>query len=525
MSVKPKVNTGIPNGGTQLRPSRSKDRNKNLGRLSLGSTSHTSILIQGEDPKKSIKVMGDGTMTSTQLQFKNPPSTPPCDASKFTYEVNSNQDLNISVFSPLKRGRVNSMELCLKCDHLFTDSDTKVRCSVCDHMACFSCSKLTPMLKQLAKDDALLSNGITWMCISCQRGLPSLSEISNISKTLTVLKEQNEVRLTAIESRLDKFETTMETTLTEKMKATSMLLTENAILDITQRIDNTLDAKTAQLTNDSKSMIDKLWNTKKDDIVQEIDSNISQKFNNDISSKLQSLVEKEVTRKLESMHLPPLETVKEFISSETTKIENKINDNIKTKLDDAQSAIQLTDNTNLHQTVREIKEREDRKNNILVFKLPETTTNAAENTPTTDIDHFMSMCTSMTVNITADDILDHRRLGLPGTGKTRPLLVKLRNVSVKSSIFKNLNKLKNTTYSQLSLANDLTKAQRLAEKELRDKAKSMADNDTSNNFSYKVVGPPWRREIKVMPKKDQTATEASLIPKPQVKTQQDQKNE
>ncbi len=142
MSVKPKVNTGIPNGGTQLRPSRSKDRNKNLGRLSLGSTSHTSILIQGEDPKKSIKVMGDGTMTSTQLQFKNPPSTPPCDASKFTYEVNSNQDLNISVFSPLKRGRVNSMELCLKCDHLFTDSDTKVRCSVCDHMACFCVQNL-----------------------------------------------------------------------------------------------------------------------------------------------------------------------------------------------------------------------------------------------------------------------------------------------------------------------------------------------------------------------------------------------
>ena len=82
--------------------------------------------------------------------------------------------------------------------------------------------------------------------------------------------------------------------------------------------------------------------------------------------------------------------------------------------------------------------------------------------------------------------------------RVRPILVELSSNSIKSEIMKNAKKLKD--FGNIAISNDLTKTQREEHKKLLSEAKRLNDSNVTPNHIHKVVGPPGKEHIKLVPK-------------------------
>ena len=99
------------------------------------------------------------------------------------------------------------------------------------------------------------------------------------------------------------------------------------------------------------------------------------------------------------------------------------------------------------------------------------------------------------MDLTGDDVLNLTRLGKKNPEAERPLRVILRESTKKDEVFRNIRKLGESEYKDISIKNDLTKLERAEDKKLVAEAKTMQENDPSGDWKFKVRGPPWNRKI------------------------------
>ena len=105
-----------------------------------------------------------------------------------------------------------------------------------------------------------------------------------------------------------------------------------------------------------------------------------------------------------------------------------------------------------------------------------------------------------------EDIKAINRLGQKEEGKTRPLLVKLRNAETAKELLKNARKLKGSDWN-VSLEIDRTKKVREYVKYIQ--AKAIKDKgDDAQNFLFRVVGDPGQERV-VVRKKNEAREEAT----------------
>ena len=88
------------------------------------------------------------------------------------------------------------------------------------------------------------------------------------------------------------------------------------------------------------------------------------------------------------------------------------------------------------------------------------------------------------------------RLGRKEEGKTRPILVEMKDSDYKVELFRNISELRNADdeIRKLSVANDLAPEERMEMKRLIEEAKNSEQNDPE--FRYRVRGPPWNLVIR-----------------------------
>ena len=81
----------------------------------------------------------------------------------------------------------------------------------------------------------------------------------------------------------------------------------------------------------------------------------------------------------------------------------------------------------------------------------------------------------------------------------RPLLVSFKSPNNKQLFMENLSKLKSSEekFRKLSIAHDMTKTEREKAKVLIIEAKE--SSDSSENWVFRIVGPPW--DMKVIKRK------------------------
>ena len=150
----------------------------------------------------------------------------------------------------------------------------------------------------------------------------------------------------------------------------------------------------------------------------------------------------------------------------------------------------------------EIRERDLRKNNVIIYNLDEPQGSNKEERLTKDKKSLRDLCDEIDVKLNLDeDCKFVTRLGKFDKEKTRPMLVGLHNDDIKRSILSNARKL-NKTKDNIKISHDLTNQQRSEEKELLNEAETKNGERTEEekrSFKFQVVGRKGEKRIARVP--------------------------
>jgi hypothetical protein len=158
-------------------------------------------------------------------------------------------------------------------------------------------------------------------------------------------------------------------------------------------------------------------------------------------------------------------------------------------------------------TVREMKERKEREGNLLIYNLAECESENNEERKEYDKNCLKEIFKEeLELKWTLDDeIVYMKRIKRKDESaeeeedseaeKSPPALrIKLKDPAKKPIIFKNLNKLKETRYKNISIRNDLTIMERLEYKKLMAEGKKK-EEESNGEAKYRVRGPPWNLKL------------------------------
>ena len=146
----------------------------------------------------------------------------------------------------------------------------------------------------------------------------------------------------------------------------------------------------------------------------------------------------------------------------------------------------------------EMRDRESRKDNILVYNIPEAESSIAEERGKQDRDEIYCLADSIKADMRENDIKFMTRLGKYEENKNRPILMAVRYSPLKDYLLNNAYKLKHGRYENVRITKDLTKRQRDEELQLIEEAKkrnSDLSEEEKKNFEWKVIGKKGERRL------------------------------
>ena len=168
----------------------------------------------------------------------------------------------------------------------------------------------------------------------------------------------------------------------------------------------------------------------------------------------------------------------------------------------------VTDNENIIQIVEkavnkqqvEDKEIEARKNNLVLYNIPENQSERYETRVQADKDFIVKMCDDVAgVQITDSDVLKSVRLGAIVADKIRPLLVTLSSEGTKEEIMRMARELGRSgkRYSRIGIAHDYTPRQREENRKILEEAKAEieANGESPENYKLYVTRRNTRPEV------------------------------
>jgi hypothetical protein len=179
-------------------------------------------------------------------------------------------------------------------------------------------------------------------------------------------------------------------------------------------------------------------------------------------------------------------------------VDNKLS-TFSTELQGVQKAI-----SEVKYVVEEENDKENRRNNIILYNVPESADGNVESKYKEDKLFFLQLMKALSTGVDEEDIKKMLRLGRKDdTGKPRPLLVQLGCRMAKNLIMDSLFRLKNidAKFKGITVSHDMTKKEREECKKLVEEAKRKENQDVSGEWIYRVRGPPGQMKIISIKKK------------------------
>ena len=128
--------------------------------------------------------------------------------------------------------------------------------------------------------------------------------------------------------------------------------------------------------------------------------------------------------------------------------------------------LKISQKTSATSILREVEEREERKDNIMVFGLTEMTSGSVEDRRQHDKDLLYDVLED--IGLSGVETVSFRRVGGSQSEKARPLKVQLEDRTVKASILKKARDLRDSSeHKHVYISNDLTKLQQKERLQLR----------------------------------------------------------
>ena len=236
--------------------------------------------------------------------------------------------------------------------------------------------------------------------------------------------------------------------------------------------------------------------SKLNEVMTRID-NLEAKLSTILQSKLDNLevnLMKVIDKKIDDRISEVEKKFTKLVESKISAFENDFQSRLKSsnhKIIDTKDDIKNIVNS----TLSDIEKSNERKTNLVAFNVAESPSNLKSEILKHDrsiFDKIIDTCEVKTF-IKEDDVIEIKRLGKRGD-KPRPVLVKFRDANLKKPLFRNLGKLKDVVeLKQVRIQHDMSKEERLIEKERYEKLKEM--NEKSENKIFRIRGPPWDRKI------------------------------
>lgn len=254
------------------------------------------------------------------------------------------------------------------------------------------------------------------------------------------------------------------------------------------------EKETENLRNDTKAKFEKIeadYDTMKADIRtlnQKIDEGLKRCFED--SDKLVKSTQKETIDEIK-------EEIKEVKSSSLAEI---MKQELEKSLDGMANEIETVKST-LNETktdAAEARDRENRRNNIVIYRLHESDTNSTEDRKKHDTETCLDLiCNTLEVDCHPEEIKQVTRLGQRNRETTdrsttsRPVLIEFRSYTTKNQVMESLYKLKNANehFRQISVTHDMTKIERSEIQKKVEEAKQKEMEETGE-FIWRVRGVP-----------------------------------
>ena len=205
------------------------------------------------------------------------------------------------------------------------------------------------------------------------------------------------------------------------------------------------------------------------------------KNNNEIS-----LLKQKVDKINEQLDQHPV-NFNEIVKQQVSESLEAVNDNIQV----VQTTIQET-----RAQAAEQRDKENRRNNIILYKVPESDAARAEDRNKADVTFCLNLFNrGLQAGIAEDDLVNVFRLGRRDQSNSvasRPLMVQLTSYTFKNLIMESLYRLRHAEqkYKDVIIAHEMTRTERDECKRLVELAKATAAQDTSGEFLYRVRGSP-----------------------------------
>ena len=187
------------------------------------------------------------------------------------------------------------------------------------------------------------------------------------------------------------------------------------------------------------------------------------------------------------------------MTSENVKWSDIVSQAVDTKLETVSAGINMVEKS-IEETriqAQEMRDREDRRNNVILYKVPECPPGSYEAVVKHDSDFFLSLCdTVFGLDISREDIKKVYRIGKRGA-TARPLLIQLSSGMLKNNIMETTFKLQKASeeFKPIVISHDMTKLEREKCKELVAEAKELEAQDASGEFIFRVRGPPGNMKV------------------------------
>ena len=182
---------------------------------------------------------------------------------------------------------------------------------------------------------------------------------------------------------------------------------------------------------------------------------------------------------------------------EATDVEVK---DVKKGISEIRESIAENSSTVSSTVLSEMKDREDRKHNIIVNGMNESSATEKEDVIAEENNILRKLFDKMEIDAkaTSENIKFKTRLGTKEPGKQRAFLVKFHDVRVRDDVLRNGKKV---SESGVRIKPDLTKIEREEDVKFRkmiDEENENDPKDDSGDYRWKIAGPPGNlRKVKV----------------------------
>lgn len=373
---------------------------------------------------------------------------------------NENQDEDVNKDGgPISNFEVISNS-CGICNENVKDDERAMECEMCEVRFHIVCEKMPGVVYDYIVS---VDQQFSWYCTSCQKGCVKLH------KSVKELRKQ-----TGIISN-------KQTVLEEKVNVLAEVVVEN------QEASKATEARLGTLEAKAVNVEDKIDNNnEKQMIMENMLGNLEAKFaawEEKLSPGADSNINYADIVKNEAV--PALQSI---MREEIEQFKKNMEDNDKRQRGEYE------------QQVQELKDEETRKNNIIIYGVPESKEKDGAKRKEDDQKFIMETIENkMEIEISQNSLTKLFRLGKIETNeeKPRPLLVGFNLHSIKRDILAQTKKLRDfVEYKDVHFNHDLTKAQREKARTLVIEAKQQEANDKSGNFVYRVRGPPDKLVVK-----------------------------